>query len=126
MEFGSRSTGWNESDAPKEALPFLHARLKPVPVVSADALRKLVADLDDNLFGRRETAAKQLKNLGRQAELTLRMALKAKPSLEQKRRLEGLLAALPETPPLSAEELRQRCIAEMPRIDRVQFAPAAV
>jgi hypothetical protein len=58
--------------------------------------------------------------------LTLRMALKAKPSLEQKRRLEGLLAALPETPPLSAEELRQRCIAEMPRIDRVQFAPAAV
>jgi hypothetical protein len=67
-----------------------------------------------------------IEGLGRQAELTLRMALKATPSLEQKRHLEALLAALTETPPLSTEELRQRCTAEMPRIDRVLFAPAAV
>jgi WD40 repeat protein len=99
---------WSLSDSPDEVMPLLRARLKPVPVVPEDAMRKLVTGLDDSSFAVRDAAAKRLKELGLQAEPGLHAALKAKPSLEQRRRIEELLAALPAVPPPpSVEELRQ-------------------
>lgn len=77
---------WRLSDAPNEVLPLLRARLKPVPIVPANAMRKLVTDLDDNSFEIREPAVKRLKEFDLRAEPALRAALKAKPSLEQKKR----------------------------------------
>jgi WD40 repeat protein len=98
---------WRMSDAPNEVLPFLRARLKPYPTAPADVTRKLLADLDDNSFERREAAMKRLKDLGLQAEPALRATLKLKPSLEQKKRIEQILAALKVASPPTAEELRQ-------------------
>jgi hypothetical protein len=106
------------ADAPDEALPFLRARVKPYPTAPADVMRKLLADLDGESFERRETATKRLKELGLQAEPALRAALRARPSLEQKKRIESVLAALEETPqPPALEELRQlRAIIVLERI----------
>jgi hypothetical protein len=99
---------WRLRDAPHEALRLLRARLAPCPVVPPAAMRKLVADLDDNSFERRQAAEKRLKELRQDAEPALREALRANPSLEQERRIEAVLAALAEPPPPpSAEELRQ-------------------
>jgi hypothetical protein len=80
--------------------------------------RKLLADLDGDSFEVREAAAKRLKELGLHAEPALRAALNAKPSLEQRRRIEPLLAALAETPQsLSAEDLRElRAVIVLERI----------
>jgi RNA polymerase sigma factor (sigma-70 family) len=98
---------WRMSDAP-DALPFLRTRLKPVPTAPVELTRKLLADLDGNSFEAREAAVKRLKELGLQAEPALRAALQAKPSLEQKRRIEELLAELAIVPsPPTPEELRQ-------------------
>jgi RNA polymerase sigma factor (sigma-70 family) len=99
---------WRLAEAPNEALPFLRGHLKPFATAPADEMRRLLAALDDESFERREAAAKGLKELGLRAEPALRAALKANPSLEQKRRIETILAALAEAPqPLSAEDLRQ-------------------
>jgi hypothetical protein len=109
---------WRLADAPNDALPFLRGRIKPYPSAAADVTRKLLADLDGDSFEVREAAGKRLKELGLHAEPALRTALQAKPSLEQRRRIEPLLSALAVTPqPLSAEDLRQlRALIVLERI----------
>ncbi len=109
---------WRMSDAPQDALAFLRGHVKPYPAAAEGLMRKLLADLDSDSFADREAAVKRLKELGLQAEPALRAALKANPSLEQRRRIEELLAALPETtsPPMP-EELRQlRALIVLERI----------
>jgi WD40 repeat protein len=104
------------AQSPKEALAILRGRLKPYPTAPVDLARKLLADLDSDAFADREAAVKRLKELGLQAEPALRAALKMKPSLEQRRRIEELVAAFQEAPP-TAEELRQlRALIVLERI----------
>ncbi|HTU89812.1 MAG TPA: hypothetical protein VMF69_06935 [Gemmataceae bacterium] len=88
------------------------------PTSTADGISKLLADLDSDSFKLREAAVKRLKELGLQAEPALRAALAAKPSLEQRRRIEAILAALSEMPEKPApEELRQlRALIVLERI----------
>ncbi len=109
---------WRLAEAPNEALAFLRGRVKPHPTAAADVIRRLLADLDGDSFERREAAVKRLKELGLQAESALRAALRGKPTPEQKRRIEAVLAALPQAPqPPSAEELRQlRALVVLERI----------
>src|SRR5262249_22747959 len=97
---------WRLADAPQDVQPFLAARLRPVPAAPAELTRKLLADLDSPSFGRREEALKRLKALGPAADPALQAALRAGPSLEQKKRIEQVLAALAEPVPPTAEELR--------------------
>jgi hypothetical protein len=106
------------AEAPDDALPFLRDRLKPYPAAPADEMRRLLADLDGESFKQREAATKRLKDLGLQAEPGLRAALENRPSLEQKRRVEELLAALPvPTSPPPPDELRQlRALVVLERI----------
>lgn len=99
---------WRLADAPQDALTFLRGRIKPYPTAAADKTCELLADLDSDCFEVREAAVRRLKELGLQAEPALRAALRAKPSLEQRLRIEELLAALPVAPrPSTPEELRQ-------------------
>jgi WD40 repeat protein len=109
---------WRLAEAPNEALPFLRGRLQPYPTAPADDTRRLLADLDDALFARRDAATKQLQELGLRAEPALRAALAAKPTPESKRRMETLLAELAKAPqPSSAEDLRQlRALIVLERI----------
>jgi RNA polymerase sigma factor (sigma-70 family) len=109
---------WRLADAPQEALAFLRDRIKPYPTAPAEVTRKLLADLDSDSFEVREAAMERLKELGLQAEPALRAALTAKPSLEMKRRIEPILAALSETMPKpSPENLRQlRALIVLERI----------
>jgi WD40 repeat protein len=79
--------------APKEAVPLIASHLKPV-YIDQNRLRGALADLDDDTFEKREKAQKFLTALGVDIEVDLRKALEAKPSLELRRRLERLLAAL--------------------------------
>jgi RNA polymerase sigma factor (sigma-70 family) len=95
------------TESPKEALALLRERVKPLPIAPKELTRKLLADLDSDSFAVREAAVKRLKELGLQAEPALRAAHAANPSLEMRRRIEDLLAALQAAPSLpTAEELR--------------------
>ncbi len=107
---------WRMADA-RDALAFLRGRVKPHPIAAEDVMRKLLADLDSDLFEEREAAAKRLKVLGLQAEPALRAALGAKLSLEQRRRIESILGAMSEPEKPAPEELRQlRALIVLERI----------
>ncbi len=106
---------WRLKDTPKQTLLFLRKRLQPASPIPAEQTRPLLADLDSSDFRRREAASVRLRELDSQAETALREALKANPSLEQRRRVEALLQVLEG--PLSGKTLRGlRAVAVLERI----------
>jgi WD40 repeat protein len=92
------------SAAPEPAIRLLRDRLRPVVEASPDRLQPLLVALNSPQFRQRQTAMTQLAALGEQAGPALRVALKANPSLEQRRRIEQLLGAMGAT--ASGEGLR--------------------
>jgi len=78
--------------APGRGLPFLQARLQPVPVVEARQVQRWIADLDSANFTTRQQAQEELERQGAATMDALKKALAAKPSLEPRRRLEQLIA----------------------------------
>lgn len=86
---------WQMALSPKQALPFLDERLRPVAPLDAAAQKqvdRLVTDLDSEQFAVRQEAENELEKMGPMIEPALREALKNKPSLEVRRRIETLLA----------------------------------
>jgi WD40 repeat protein len=83
------------ADWPAETVALLKERLKPIPPADPAELRRLLADLDSDTFAVREKAQARLARLEESAADALREALRRKPSLEPRRRLEALLARLP-------------------------------
>lgn len=77
--------------APYLAIPWMRDRLHPVADTDEKRLARLLADLDSDDFASREKATAELAKAGERALPAYRKALQAKPSLESRRRLEGLL-----------------------------------
>jgi hypothetical protein len=67
-------------------------------------MRRLLADLDSDVFDVREKATEELPNLGRAAESALNQFLKGNPSAEARKRVEQLLAKIDADP--TGEALR--------------------
>ncbi len=82
------------SRAPAQAAPFLARHLRPVPATAPDRVARLVAALGHERFADRREAQDQLARLEAAAEPALRGALAEHPTLELRRRLDELLAAL--------------------------------
>jgi hypothetical protein len=82
-------------DVPEDAVGFLAPRLKPAESIAAQSLRQALAKLDSDSFFVRQAAEKQLAGWQELAEPALREALKDKPSLEKRRRIERILATPP-------------------------------
>jgi hypothetical protein len=93
---------WTLASAPAQAVPFLLRRLRPVPAVEEDRVRRLVGDLDDRRFGVRQRASQELEKLQDAARPALLRAMASRPTLEVSRRIELLLERL-EGSSLSAE-----------------------
>jgi hypothetical protein len=97
--------------APRQAVPFLRDRLRPVPFPPEKLLRQIdgwLADLDSGSYVVRRQANERLEKVGEQAEVALRQALVGRPSLELRRRVEALLARIErERASRFCEELRQ-------------------
>jgi hypothetical protein len=83
---------WGLAGVPAQAVPLLRGRLRPAVALPAGELQRLVRDLDNSDFRRREEASRRLRQFGEDAEPTLRQALAKKPSAEVRRRLERLLS----------------------------------
>jgi hypothetical protein len=82
--------------APRQAGPLLKDRLRPAPgkPLSAAALARLIAQLDDDDFDARERAQAALEKEGESAEPALVKALAGEAPPERKRRVRDLLARL--------------------------------
>jgi RNA polymerase sigma factor (sigma-70 family) len=98
--------------APESALRLCREGLRPVAEAPADKVRQLVAELDSEQFARREAATKGLAALGEGAIPALRAALKDRLSAEQRRGVEGVLAAL-DTAGESVRHLRAVEVLEL-------------
>jgi hypothetical protein len=96
---------WALAAAPRQAVPWLAARLQPVAPPDAKRLARLIADLESDEFAVREQAAGALKDLGESAGPALRKVLADRPPAEIRRRVEQLLAEL-DRPEDSPERLR--------------------
>ena len=96
---------WALALTPSKSIPLLQHRLHPVKAINGEQLDRLMKDLDSDRFAVREKATTELQKLGELAAPALRRALANKPTLEQRRRIEPMLAAL-ETKQLSGEALR--------------------
>jgi WD40 repeat protein len=77
-----------------QAVSLLKERLRPAPAFDAKKIARLIADLDRDNFAARDSATKQLSELGHLAESALYAALNDKPSAEKRRRVEDLLQRL--------------------------------
>jgi RNA polymerase sigma factor (sigma-70 family) len=92
--------------SPAQTVPWLRERVGPVKTVVDDRkLARLIADLKSEEFAVREEAMRELEKLAELAEPALRAALKGKPELEARRRLERLVERL-NVQALSLEALR--------------------
>jgi RNA polymerase sigma factor (sigma-70 family) len=98
---------WALADAPKDAVPFLRGRVRPMTGPSDEQAKALIAKLDAPGFATREAAEKELRELGDAAVPALRAALGAKLSGEQKTRVDRLLAAATGPVLVPGDRLRQ-------------------
>jgi hypothetical protein len=98
---------WSLVASPDNSVPFLKEHLRAVPYVSAERLRRLIADLDAVDFARREEASRSLAKLAIEVEPALRKVLDANPSLELRRRVQTLLDGLACQTEMTPDTLRQ-------------------
>jgi hypothetical protein len=87
-------------------VPFLGGRLKAIVPPDEKLVRRWIADLDSDDFATRQAALKELSRLGELIEPIAKNALAGKVPLETRRRLQGLLQAIPIIPP-TPDDLRQ-------------------
>ncbi len=108
--------------APSEAVSLFRAHLHPVAMrVDGPTLTRLIADLDSDAFTAREKAMRELAALGELAIPALRRVQSGRPSLEVRKRVEGLLAKWEEKRPSPAERLRPlRAIEVLQSIDTAE------
>jgi WD40 repeat protein len=76
--------------APEESLPWLKDHMEPASRIEDKQIASLIAQLDDGRFRVREKANTELAQLADRALPALNKALAGNPSLETRRRLEGL------------------------------------
>jgi WD40 repeat protein len=108
--------GWRLAADPAASVPFLRKHVRPAEV-DAGRIAKLLTALDSDDFDEREAASQELAKLGDLAEPAVRKALEAKPSLEARRRLEGLVNKL-DGPITIPEQIRYlRCVEVLEHID---------
>jgi hypothetical protein len=101
------SAVWRLAGQPSAAIALLREKYPLVPAALPEEWNKLVAALDSPKFADREAASKRLRELGRSAFGPLRQALKNKPSAEQSRRIDAILAELsPPAAPSGREDRR--------------------
>jgi WD40 repeat protein len=77
--------------SPREAVPYLAQRLRPIDSVDDKVVDRLINALDSDKFADREKAANELDRLGDTALARCRKALAGLPSGEARRRLESFI-----------------------------------
>jgi WD40 repeat protein len=111
---------WRFAAVPEQTLPFLANSLQPAKPADSATVARLIDDLDSDQFQVREKASRELGRLGEVVVVALRKAKSSGPSLEQRLRIERLLAELTGPVP-GPEQLRAiRAVAVLEQIGGAQ------
>ena len=87
--------------------------MSPVPEVKNELLQKLVVNLASDNFALRQTAQKELKEMGETITVFLQQTKKNNPSLEVNRRIDLLLEAARTLPPETLRQIRAIQVLEL-------------
>jgi hypothetical protein len=98
---------WQLADDPERSLPWINAKLQVISFPLLDQIRRWLDNLDNDVFAKREEAARKLTEAGHMAEFSIGKALSEKRSLEFKVRATKLLQEL-QTKPIRPDLLRVR------------------
>ena len=90
--------------APRQVVPVLRERVRPVSAPDPAKLARMLADLDNKQFSVRQKAADELEKLGELAIHPVKEALATKPSLERQQRLERVRDRLVAVTTLTPEQ----------------------
>jgi hypothetical protein len=90
---------WFLSEGRQEVVSFLKSKLKPAAPINPKRVVQLIKELDNPKFSIRQSATRELRDLGPLAEKAVREALNHMPSAELRARLERLLQKLDDVPP---------------------------
>jgi hypothetical protein len=116
---------WRLTAAKADAVPFLSAQLKTIAPVSDEHIQRLIADLDASRYAARETASRELADLGDRAIPALRAARGGPLSVEAQRRVDRLLNR--RFIPIPSETIRfLRAVEVLERIGTPQAQQALV
>lgn len=85
---------WDLVLSPEQSVSFLEKKMRPAEGPTKSQIDKLIKDLDSDKFATRTKAVRDLADLAELAEIDLRQALRANPSLETLRRIEIILQKL--------------------------------
>lgn len=107
--------------SPEQAVALLKSKLRPAAEpAERRRVARLVDELDSEDFAVREKAMEQLQQLGERAEPGLREALRGKPALEVRKRIEGLLESV-RAAKVSPENLRVlRAVEVLEHVDTLE------
>jgi RNA polymerase sigma factor (sigma-70 family) len=97
---------WRLVFAPNRTVPFLKNHLRPASATASGMIQALLSDLDSSSFAARKKASDELTKLGDAAAPALRKVLTGQPSLEVRRRVDSLLAALEAPTSTQLQHLR--------------------
>src|SRR5262245_35930198 len=102
------------ADSPERSVALLKSLLTPARPAKVERLRRLLADLDSEVFATRETAQKELAAIGESAIPALNEALRGEPTPEARRRIQALLDKLqgPVAQPDVLRALRAAAVLE--------------
>jgi WD40 repeat protein len=93
--------------SPAEGLALLRGQLRPVPPRDVARIRRLLAELDEEDFDRRDSAMRELEALGPVAGPELEEVLRSRPAAEVRRRVQELILGVYREE-LTPDQLRQR------------------
>jgi WD40 repeat protein len=97
---------WELAADPAGTVAFMEPRLKPVEPPNAKEVADLIAQLDSDIFAKRQEAHDRIRQIGEPAVPAMRKAMAARPPLEQARRLEKLIGDLAAATGESLRSLR--------------------
>jgi WD40 repeat protein len=112
----ARRSLWRLVAAPRQVLPFLKRRLRPVQPAPAGHIPRLLTELDDDRFEVRERASAELARLEELAVPALRRALAGKPNPEVRRRIEQILGRTDGRTPTARHLLAVRSVEVLEQV----------
>jgi WD40 repeat protein len=106
---------WSLVESPRQAVAHFAKHLRPEPARGRTA-EQMIVELNSPRYPLRQKATEELARLGEQARPALVKALAGKPTLETKRRIEGLLTRLGRAQPHPDDLRSLRALEVLERI----------
>jgi hypothetical protein len=107
---------WSLAADHERTLPLLKQRLQPSPPIDSRKIEGWIAELNSEVYAKRQKASRALEALGERIESALKQALRSSLTLEHRRRIELLLQKIDQQSLTVAQIRELRAVEVLERI----------